>query len=333
MNRKTSFHEINTPMKPPHVNLLTLALTLTALALTASQCSLLKQSAGTSGGAKLDGLALIPAGSFKMGDQSTPPVGSSCERPVHTVKVSAFYMGKYLVTKEVWVPVRAWGLTRGYTDLSVGASKAKNHPLQTITWYDTVKWCNARSEMEGLTPCYTVSGTVYRTGNSDAVACNWNANGYRLPSEAEWEKAARGGLVGQNFPWGNTIDLTKANFSNIYDESYLTGTTARNSIWTKGGIPYTSPVGSFAPNGYGLYDMAGNVHEWCWDCDGDYTATPQTNPRGPNHRGSASEADHVARGGNWDGGAGQCRVASRGTEEPLYCDRDFGFRVARSSVP
>ena len=312
------------------------ALSLTVLALTASQCSPLKQSTGTSKDGKLDGFVIIPSGSFKMGEQSSPPVGPSRGLLVHTVQVSAFFMGKYLVTKEVWDPVRAWGLTHGYANLSIGACKGKNHPVQTITWYDTVKWCNARSEMEGLTPCYTVSGTVYRTGNSDAVICNWNANGYRLPTEAEWEKAARGGLVGQNFPWGNTIDQTKANFANIKDEFDHTVAPGYHPHWAKGGFPYTSPVGSFAPNGYGLYDMAGNVYEWCWDCDGDYTADSQTDPRGPDRgpdpRGPDWRPDRVARGGDWNSGANYCRVASRYCYDPAYGEIERGFRVARSSV-
>ena len=133
-----------------------------------------------------DGFALIPAGSFQMGDQSNPLVGSGGERPVHAVYVSAFYMGKYEVTKELWDTVRAWGLNNGYTDLPVGndyyTSKGANHPVHSISWDTMVKWCNARSEKENLTPCYTVSGVIYMTGSS-APVCNWNGNGYRLPSE------------------------------------------------------------------------------------------------------------------------------------------------------
>jgi uncharacterized repeat protein (TIGR02543 family) len=282
-----------------------------------------------------DGFTLIPARSFQMGDQSNPRVGTSRELPVHTVYVSAFFMAKYEVTKALWDTVREWGLTHNYTDLAVGSmegttnsSKGPTHPVHLITWYNMVKWCNAKSEKEGLTPCYTVAGLVYRTGNSDAAVCNWSANGYRLPTEAEWEKAARGGLSAQNFPWGNIISHTLANFANTNGETYQTGTTGTHPIYSTGSEPYTSPVGSFAPNGYGLYDMAGNVYEWCWDWYGTYAAGSQTDPRGAT-TGSAS----VIRGGSWTGSASSSRIAPRDT-----MDRNstsgygvIGFRVARSA--
>ena len=152
-----------------------------------------------------DGFALIPAGSFQMGDQSNPLVGWSDERPVHSVYVSAFYMGKYEVTKELWDEVRAWGLNNGYTDLPVGngsyASKGANHPVHSINWYAMVKWCNARSQKEGLTPCYTVSGTTYKTGSS-APDCNWNANGYRLPTRGGVGEGGAGWAEREEFPVG-----------------------------------------------------------------------------------------------------------------------------------
>ena len=120
-------------------------------------------------------------------------------------------MAKYEVTKELWDAVRTWGLDNGYTDLPAGngsyASKEANHPVHSINWYAMVKWCNARSQKEGLTPCYTVSGAIYKTGTR--AGCNWSANGYRLPTEAEWEKAARGGLSGKRFPWGDTISTVR----------------------------------------------------------------------------------------------------------------------------
>ncbi|MCX6872427.1 MAG: SUMF1/EgtB/PvdO family nonheme iron enzyme [Verrucomicrobia bacterium] len=272
-----------------------------------------------------DGFALIPAGLFQMGDQSSPLVGWSEELPVHTVQVSAFYMGKYEVTKEVWDAVRNWGLANGYTDLSAGAGKAATHPVYSITWYDMVKWCNARSQKEGLTPCYTVSGATYKTGQS-APVCNWSANGYRLPTEAEWEKAARGGVAGKNFPWGtDTITHSQANYFSFSAFAYdVSPTRGYHPTYAVGGYPYSSPVGSFAPNGYGLYDMAGNMSERCWDWFGSYAAGVQNDPRGP-----ATGSGRVFRGEGWRLMAHYARCAYRGGSDPAIANYDGGFRLAR----
>ena len=282
--------------------------------------------------AALEGFVLIPAGSFQMGDPSNPLVGSGDEVPTHTVQVSAFYMARHEVTKALWDGVRAWGLNNGYTDLAAGGGKGASHPVHSITWYDMVKWCNARSQMEGLTACYTLSNEAYRTGVTDAVVCNWSANGYRLPTEAEWEKAARGGLAAQNFPWGNTIDHSSANYranSSLYayDTSGCTVDTY-HPAYNDGNFPYTSPVGSFAANGYGLYDMTGNVWEWCWDWYGLYTPDAQTDPRG-----SPTGPYRVNRGGSWFSRADYCRAAVRINCNPLSAEDNFGFRLARASAP
>ena len=263
----------------------------------------------------------IPAGNFQMGNAMAEDKDIA-DAPVRTVTVSTFYMGVNLATCGEWATVRNWGLANGYTDLSIGAGKAANHPVQTITWYDVVKWCNARSEMDGLTPCYTLSGAVYRTTNSDAVVCNWSVNGYRLPTEAEWEKAARGGLIGKRFPWGDTISESQAN--------YLPYNYNSIAIGLGGGPPFTTPGGSYPANGYGLYDMAGNVFELCWDWYGAYAAGSQTNPLG-----ASSGTSRVFRGGYWYYNGSACRVASRTSSGyPIYGGYNgIGFRVARSLLP
>ena len=189
-----------------------------------------------------------------------------------------------------------------------GMGKAPNHPVQNVQWYDCVEWCNARSQQEGLTPVYyRDAGLTQVYTNSKAAAhsgaiweaphVNWAAHGYRLPTEAEWEKAARGGLSGQRFPWGNTISESQANYKGSSDYTYDLGPIGYNAAFATGQKPYTSPVASFAPNGYGLYDMAGNVSQWCWDWHG----TPYAGGTDP--RGSAFGDVRVVRGGNWSDGA------------------------------
>ena len=285
-------------------------------------------------------MALIPAGPFTMGNCMTSSEGGSDELPMHTVMVSAFYMDKHEVTSQQWFEVRTWALANGYA-FGAGSGKAANHPAQSMNWYDCVKWCNARSEKEGLTPCYYTSAVqtqIYRIGlislSKDCV--NWSANGYRLPTEAEWEKAARGGASGHRFPWSqcDTITFTNANYYSYweggvpyypYDKATQSGF---NPTFATGGSPYTSPVGYFAPNGYGLYDMAGNVREWCWDWyDGSWYSNgsaTQNDTSGP-----ASGSYRVVRGGSWDYYTSYCRVADRYDGTPGLTGFSFGFRAVR----
>jgi formylglycine-generating enzyme required for sulfatase activity len=277
------------------------------------------------------GFALIPAGVFTMGDA----LDGDSNAPTHTVTVSAFYMAQNLVTKADWDTVRTWAISNGYSDLEAGAGKASNHPVQSITWYQMVKWCNARSQQEGLTPVYYTNDaqtTVYKTGdvNVTNAQVKWAANGYRLPTEAEWEKAARGGLSGKRFPWGDMISHSQANYyaSSSYSYDLSGAVNIYHPTYATGSEPYTSPVGSFAANGYGLNDMAGNVWQWCWDWYGTYDTGTPTDPRGV-----SLGADRVGRGGAWDDGAFACRVVHRDYVYPSYSGDGLGFRVARSSVP
>ena len=276
------------------------------------------------------GMAYIPAGSFQMGDTFTE--GSTVERPVHTVFVSAFYMDRTEVTWAKWKEVRDWAVNNGYDLSGIGAGKAESHPVQTVSWYDCVKWCNARSQKEGRTPAYyTDAGftAVYRSGPAAPVV-KGSAAGYRLPTEAEWEKAARGGLSGRRFPWGDTIQQSRANYYSYWSGGVpnypydLNAISGYHPSFAVGGTPYTSPAGSFAPNGYGLYDMSGNVWEWCWDWYGSayYGTSPSSNPSGP-----ASGSGRVFRGGGWSYDAGDGRSAYRGNGGPAPRGGDMGFRA------
>jgi formylglycine-generating enzyme required for sulfatase activity len=266
------------------------------------------------------GFALIPRGVFQMGDAG---IGG----PLHQVTVSAFYMAQHETTKALWDEVRDWGTSRGYNDLMVGDGKAANHPVHSVSWFDMIKWCNARSEKDGLSPVYSVNGAVMRTGSAEPTA-DWSANGYRLPTEAEWEKAARARLNRKRFPWGDTITHSQANYVSegayFYD---ISPTRGFHPAYAVGNRPYTSPVGSFAANGYGLHDMAGNVWEWCWDWIGNYDTGSPSDPRG-----ASSGPYRVSRGGGW---ATDCRVWVRygNYYYPSEWNYNFGFRVARRSVP
>ena len=277
----------------------------------------------------IEGLSLIPAGNFTMGRTSGDT--DSDALPV-SVTVDTFYMGKNEVTKALWDEVLTWAIANGYTDLAEGDGKADNHPVQSVSWWDVVKWCNARSQMQGLTPVYAVSGSVMKTGNT-APTVNWSANGYRLPTEAEWEKAARGGVSDKRFPWGtDTISHSQANYfaspTYSYDSSGAGNFWGHNPTYATGSPPWTSPVGSFAANGFGLNDMAGNVWEWCWDWYGASTYANGAN----DPRGAVSGVDRVIRGGGWNYVAYQCSASHRASQVPTGLSGDMGFRIARSSV-
>jgi formylglycine-generating enzyme len=223
----------------------------------------------------------IPGGKFMMGDKD------EVDAPPHEVVVSSFLMDRHLVTQEHFQKLMGTNPSRW---------KGEKNPVEQLRWSDAVKFCNKRSELEGLQPCYDMT----------TLKCNFDANGYRLPTEAEWEYACRAGTTTAYF-FGDSP-------AKVSDYAWF----EKNS----GGHP--RPVGQKQPNPWGLYDMAGNVWEWCNDFYkvDYYQESPRENPRGPNEG-----QNKVLRGGAWRFSADNCRSGYRYNESPGYSDVCFGYDI------
>jgi len=280
------------------------------------------------------GMVFVPAHIFNMGRGTLMQPDSA---PIHTTKVNAIFVDKWEVTKAMWDDVRIWSLThdyRGITEGRVGYSAAglstSNHPVTDISWFDCIKWCNARSEKEGLIPAYYANlqlTQVIRSNtyfNLDNALVDWYANGYRLPTEAEWEQAARGGFSDKNYPWGDIIEKTQANFMESGDP-FEPGTTPVGYYNGSQKID-GSQLGGGMVNGYGLYDVIGNVMEWCWDWYGPYGPATQDNPRGPD-----KGRFRILRGGSWKTFSEAALMTSyRHYSEPWIKKNTFGLRCVRT---
>jgi formylglycine-generating enzyme required for sulfatase activity len=238
-------------------------------------------------------MVLIPAGEFTLGDDG----GEKDERPAHRVRLSAFYMDDCEVTQASFEAI-----------MGRNPSKAKgaNRPVERVSWLAAIQYCNMRSTCEGLKPCYDLS----------SMACDFAADGYRLPTEAEWEYACRAGTTA---PWS------------FGDKS---GEITRFA-WFKGNAEKTThAVKQKQPNGWGLYDMHGNAAEWCNDYYADhYDPLAAENPRGP-----ATGSARVLRGGSWMSDEDDCRCSARHSEPPVFADvcfgsDSYGFRCVRGTGP
>ena len=244
----------------------------------------------------------INGGTFTMGSPSNE-TGHWRYEVQHQVTLSAFLMGKYEVTQKEYQEVM------GYNP---SVFKGDNLPVETVSWFDAVEYCNKRSEKEGLTPVYAITRRTPATGypiTAATVTANWNNNGYRLPTEAEWEYACRAGTT-TAYNTGANITTSQANFNFSIEE--------------------TSPVGSYAANRFGLHDMHGNVDEWCWNTIAVYPTTAQTNPRGNSERVDEN-ASVIKRGGTWVDRDRNIRSARRDDIGPVYCEEYTGFRVVRNA--
>jgi formylglycine-generating enzyme required for sulfatase activity len=257
-----------------------------------------------------------PGNSFQMGKNLGTVAGSDVT-PLHMVTLtSSFYMGKYEVTQEQWQAVMGNNPSYFTSSPALGEVQEKR-PVECVSWYDAIEFCNALSIMEGLTPYYTIDKVNQDPNNSNSmdnlkwtVTRSGTANGYRLPTEAQWEYAAKGG------------DQTVLGWVGY---TYAGSNTVGDVAWYSSNSNYrTHEAGKKSPNGLGLYDMSGNVWEWCWDWPGNYPSEAQTDPTG-----AASGSSRVNRGGDWGNNESYSRSVFRNTinhSDKMDC---IGFRLVR----
>lgn len=273
-------------------------------------------------------MVFVEGGTFQMGSND----GAAEDRPAHQVTVNSFLMAKIEVTFgsfEEFIEAtnyRTEADTNGWSHIWTGVSWVqksgvnwrcnpkgekrgageKNHPVIHVSWNDAVAYCNWLSEKEGLQKAYSGSG--------ENTTCDFTSNGYRLPTEAEWEYAAGGGVKSTGFTYSGSNNLGEVGWYGAYDNS-------GNRNINEG----TSEAGMKLPNELGIYDMSGNVWEWCWDRWGNYNSTDETNPRGP-----SSGSFRVSRGGSWFYTGEYCRVTRRHGIKQGSGYINVGFRLART---
>ena len=270
------------------------------------------------------GYVFVEGGTFNMGSEE--------EAPVHSVTLSSFVMCDHPVTQKEYLDV---------TGNNPSEFKGDEKPVETVSWYDAVEYCNALSKRKGLTPCYEIDKENKDPQNHCdpddkkwTVTCNFDADGYRLPTEAEWEYAARGGKACKEYKFSGSDsvdevawheDNAQGRLNHIDDEISEDEYEDFDEDDDDDGYG-TQPVKTKKPNTLGIYDMSGNVFEWCWDWFGVYEEEPQVNP--------TVETDPVSirigRGGSWLRDEDHCVVTKRDWHVPYEGCYDLGFRVVRS---
>ena len=268
-----------------------------------------------------DGFVFVEGGTFSMGSTS----GDSDEKPVHNVTLSSFYISDHELTQGEYETYCCYTSSTPSSIYGVGT----DYPAYYVSWYDAIVYCNLKSMAAGLIPCYSLSGETdpkkwtgiktssgkyscsYTSSDStwNSITCNWTANGYRLPTESEWEYAAKGGKQSKGYTYSGSNSIDDVAW-------YLSNSSSK-----------THEVKKKAANELGLYDMSGNVWEWCWDWYlNSYSSDSVSNPHG-----ASSGSLRVTRGGHLDISATGCRTAFRRSYNPSYRYYGVGFRLVRSA--
>ncbi|OGK07668.1 MAG: hypothetical protein A2W80_09930 [Candidatus Riflebacteria bacterium GWC2_50_8] len=267
----------------------------------------------------------IPAGKFAMGSPDTE-IGHKGREYLHSVTISKpFYMSKCEVTQEQYQQIMGVNPSKFVSksmELEGTSPETAKQPVETVSWFDAVRFCNALSLNQGLQPCYTNQIGSTTIEDSDIVVCDWSGTGFRLPTEAEWEYACRAGTTSMYF-WADSYDEAEMMKYAWYGRNSNQRCNPDPSDTNRG--PQT--VGTKLANAFGLYDMIGNVSEWCWDFydPGYYRVSPDTDPKGPD-----DERYRVSRGGSWF-----CALplpfcsAHRVNQDPFLGNEVTGFRVIR----
>ena len=269
-------------------------------------------------------MVYVKGGTFKMG---CSPEWKNCELdelPAHDVKVSDFYIGKYEVTQKQWREVIGTDARQHWYEGSSRYGEGDNYPMYYVSWYEAVEFCNKLSELTGRKPVYIIDKTR-KDANNESVWENvdnkkWvvtaipKANGYRLPTEAEWEYAARGGKKSNGYQYSGSNDIEEI--------AWYGGNTGN----TEDSHGKTHPVGTKKANELGIYDMSGNVWEWVFDWYGKYGNSRQADPKG-----AVSGVFRVNRGGSWYPGTKYARVFFRGVDISGTNSSFIGFRLALGS--